>query len=258
MALGARALAAGDRAAIELADPSDPVFRALYPDLNPDGIAPFAEPAVARGRTAPRSPGAECLAGFRIAEPRTRAWTSGSVNLLTAFLVTTDHEPGVTAPCYQPEPWVCVLVREPDGTPQPVDCLRIEGELFPWEVSLDTAPFDLDQAERAFGVRIQNRITYRWGSETDSELVLFRLHERRLSQILRVRMGHEVDDSGQGEACARELVLAVEKTRTSGFFDWSIRVGEDRGPGRCNVPEDPVGTYRWDGARYVKAPRGKR
>lgn len=258
--LGAGAPAQAVSGDVAFADPRDPVLRALYPRLDPDtGFSPVAEPEVAVRRGDPRSPGTgECQPGFRIAEARTRDWTvGGTAYLLATFLVTTDAKPGVPAPCYRPEPWVCVLDKTRAGALDPLDCLKIEPDLFPLELSLDTARFDLNDSERAFGVRFRSAAHWRWGSGTDAALALFRLRDRRLSQVLALRMGHELDDHGQGGACARELVLAVEKTRSRGFFDWSVRVGRNEGPAACEIRDDPVGTYRWDGARYVKAARRK-
>lgn len=246
------------RGHVLFAEPEDPVFLALYPTLSSvTGLTPVAEPAVAVGRRAPRSPGqGKCEPGFRISEPQRKEWSYGGTGfLLTAFFVTTDNKRGIAAPCYRPEPWVCVLERKPNASFEPVDCGRVEQRIvFPNEPSLDTAPFHSNETERAFGLRMRNTTGYRLSSETDETLILFRFHDKRLSQILAVPIARSEDDYTKEGGCSRELILDVGKTKTRGFFDWSIRVGKKTGREPCEI--DSAGTYRWDGTRYVKAPGG--
>jgi hypothetical protein len=246
--------AAGGKAAVEFAAPDDPVYRALYPALDPrTGLTPVAEPAVAAGRGPARGGRERCAAGFRVSEPRVARWTAGGPNLHVAqFLVTTDSPPGVPAPCYQPEPWVCVLETAGEAW-RPVDCLRVQGHVFPSEHSIDTAPFRLSDGETAVGARFRREVAGRFADETDEALVLFRFHQRRLAQILAVPIRREETDHVGDESCSREYVLRVESTRTEGFFDWRVATGRRTGRARCAADPDPTGLYRWDGARYVKA-----
>jgi hypothetical protein len=249
----APSVAQSGRGQVAFAEPADPVFRALYPGLSPaTGLTPVAEPEVAIGRRPPRRPEREeCDAGFRIAEPATKEWRlAGADYLLASFFVTTENRPGVVAPCYQPEPWVCVLERKPGSGVAPVDCTTVEQDVvFPGVSSLDTAPFRLTETEKAFGVRLSQESGSRFETETREALVLFRLHERRLTQVLALAIGLTHDQFGEGD-CSRELILGVETTRTGGFFDWRIRTGKKTGSLPCSLE---TGRYRWDGGRYVKA-----
>jgi len=241
----------GDRASVPFAEPADPLFLALYPRMDRvSGLSPVAEPAVAAGRAAPRAPhGDRCQPGFCIAQPVTKDWTvGGTTYLLAAFLVTTDSPPGVNVPCYDPEPWACVLEKR-GGDPVPIDCAPLKQEIvFADGPSIDTAPFRLNEDERAFGVRLRYTTAWRTRNETPEALVLFRFHERRLSQILAVQMALAEEEFGQGE-CSRELALSVEKVRTAGMFDWTTRTARKTGTLPCALES---GTYHWDGSQYVR------
>jgi len=250
VALAAVLLAAPAGADVVFAAPDDPVFLALYPRMDrATGLSPVAEPAVAVGRAAPRTASREeCRYGFRIAGPVTKEWSQGGADYVLAFFfVTSEQAPGVNAGCYEPQPWVCALERG-----APVDCARVEQEIvFPDEPAIDTAPFRLSETERAFGLRLRSTITLKTSAETQAALVLFRLHERRLQQVLALQSGTEEDTYGSGE-CVRTLALRVEKTKTAGMFDWTTRTSSKTGKLPCTLE---TGTYSWDGARYVK--RGK-
>ena len=183
------------QADVVFADPADPVFRALYPSIDPrTGITPVAEPAVAAGR-APARPGRDrCAPGFRIAEPRLAKWPAGGTAASVAlFQVTTDNPPGVAAPCYLPEPWLCVLEKNGDAW-APVDCAPVPRDVFPEEMSIDTAAFRLNDRETAVGARVGGEAATRTSTWTDQALVLFRLHERRLSQVLALTVVREETD----------------------------------------------------------------
>ena len=232
------------------AQPGDSVFRALYPTIDSTtGLTPVAEPAVAAGRRTPRRPPEECDGGFKIAEPVTKEWNlAGTGYVLASFFVTTDNTPGTHSPCYKPEPWVCVLEPRAPAV-VPVDCTTVEPVVFPEFSSLDTAPFRLNETEKAFGVRLRSGISTRSDTEAREALILFRLHDRRLTQVLAVTIGLSTDTYGDGE-CSRELTLGAEKTTTGGFFDWRTRTGKKTGALPCRLE---TGTYRWDGARYVRS-----
>lgn len=249
------ATAAPSVADVRFAAPDDPVVRALYARADPrTGLTPAAEPDVAAGREAPRTAREGCLPGFRVAELQTREWAppGGPSYRLATFLVTPDSPPDRPLPCYHPEPWVCALEQGDAGAPRPLDCVKVERIVFPGQVALDTAPFDLSESERAFGVRLRNETAHRWGTEVSAALGLFRLHDRRVLPVLSVPVLEELDDFGQGAACKREVVVRVERSRTLGFFDWTVRTATNRGPGTCTIEPDPVGTYRWNGRRYVR------
>lgn len=252
MAVGA-ATAAAD---VEFARPGDPVLRALYPALDPaTGVTPVAEPAVAVGRAVPRTQDDDrCVPGFRIAEPRTKEWTlAGTTYLAVLYFVTTDSRPGVAAPCYKPEPWLCVLEGK-DTAWRPVDCAAVRQDfVFPNEPSIDTAPFRLNERETAIGARLRHQTATRFAEWTNEALVLFRLHERRLTQVLAVPIGRQERDETDGSTCSRTLVVQVETTQTSGFHDWRVRTGRRTGRARCAIDPDPTGLYRWDGRGYVAA-----
>ena len=245
---------ASGRAGVEFGNPADPVFRALYPAIDPvTDMTPVAEPAVAAGRDPARSGRTGCAAGFRIAEPRVASWTAGGESSFVAlFLVTTDSPPGVAAPCYHPQPWICVLDKTGDRW-APVDCARVrQDHVFPDEPQVDTAPFRLNAGETAVGARLRHESGNRSEQFTDEILVLFRLHERRLTQVLAVPAAREETDFTDGSTCSRTFVLQVETTQTGGFFDWRVKTGRHTARKRCAVDPDPVGVYRWDGRRYVK------
>jgi hypothetical protein len=132
----------------------------------------------------------------------------------------------------------------------PVDCTTVEQDLvFPGVSSLDTAPFRLNETEKAFGVRLRHQQATRSDEEVREALVLFRLHDRRLTQVLAVTIGLSTDTFGDG-TCSRELTLGAEKTTSGGFFDWRTRTAKKTGSLPCQLE---TGTYRWDGARYVRS-----
>src|SRR5687768_12775633 len=145
---------------VVFAEPGDPVFRAIYPKMDATtGLTPVAEPEVAASRGPARRPDREkCDGGFRVAEPATKEWSHGGTGYrLASFFVTTEERPGSNAPCYRPEPWVCVLEKKAGDSLAPVDCTRVEQDfVFPGVSSLDTAPFRLNEAEKAFGVRLRH------------------------------------------------------------------------------------------------------
>jgi hypothetical protein len=241
------------QAQVRFADRDDPVLQALYPKLDArTGLTPVAEPAVASGRKAAREVrGENCVPGFRIAEPHTAGWSiHGHDYLLALFLVTTDAKRGVPAPCYKPEPWVCVLDQTAGGL-QPLDCAWIDPSIqFPEDITLDTTSFALNETEHAFGVRLENELGQRLWSETNEVLILFRFQKDTLHQILAVPIRHAFEDFAGDDTCARELMLTVDKSKTGGFFDWVVRTSKKSGRASCEI--DSVGTYRWDGARYTK------
>ena len=254
LAAAAVSIVLGAGAQVEFADPADAMFRALYPSIDTrTGLTPVAEPAVASGREPARVPREGCVPGFRIAAPRVEKWpAAGATTHIAHFLVTTDSPRGAALPCYRPEAWVCVLDRAAAGW-APIDCARVEQDhVMSDGPSIDTAPFRLNEAETAFGVRLRHKTAYRTEDATDEVLVLFRLHERRLTQVLAVPIAREETDYTGGGECARALVVNVDKTRTAGFFDWRVATGRRRGGAECAVDPDPTGRYRWDGRRYLK------
>ncbi len=249
------AVSAAAAADVEFARPSDAVFRVLYPALDPaTGITPVAEPGVAAGRGTARALSDErCVAGFRIAEPRTKEWTlAGTTYLAVLYFVTTDSRPGLAAPCYKPEPWLCILEGK-DTAWQPVDCATVRQDfVFPGEPSIDTAAFRLNDSETAIGARLRHETATRFEGWTNEALVLFRLHERRLAQVLAVPIGRQETDHTDNSSCTRTFVVQVEKARTAGFHDWRVRTGRHDGRAKCAADPDPTGLYRWDGSRYVR------
>ena len=241
-------------AQVRFAEPADAVLHALFPTLDATtGTTPVAEPAIAAGRRPPREVrGENCISGFRIAENQTAEWSvQGHNYLLSLFLVTTDAKRGIPAPCYKPEAWACVLDKTSSGL-RPVDCAWIDPAIqFPENIALDTAAFALNETERAFGVRVGSEFGQRFWSETNETLLLFRLQHDSLREILTipVRTAHE-DFTDDRETCSRELIVSVDRAKTQGFFHWRVRTGKKSGRASCDL--DSVGTYRWDGQRYVK------
>jgi hypothetical protein len=91
---------------------------------------------------------------------------------------------------------------------------------------LDTAPYTLSNATRAFGLRLstlRDRCTYDGGA--DDELTLFMVDERVIRPLFTAIMSHWRYDSGNrcgGEEVARTdayTTISVEKTATHGFAD---------------------------------------
>jgi hypothetical protein len=178
-------------------------------------------------------------------------WLPGGDSVYVAvFLVTTDSPPGVAAACYHPEPWVCVLNRAGDSW-VPVDCARVEQDLFPGEINSEGTHYRLNGQETAFSVRVRNVTANRYGETREEVLVLFRIHEREISQVLVAPFLRAETDLANGTECLRRLFLRAEPTQTIGFFDMSLKLVKLTGSG-CVIDPDPAGFYRWNGRRYME------
>jgi hypothetical protein len=124
--------------------------------------------------------------------------------------------------------------------------------VFPNEPSIDTAAFRLNETDTAIGARPRHKTATRFAEWTDEALVLFRLHERRLTRVLAVPIGRQETDETDGSTCSRTLVVQVETAQTAGFRDWRVRTGRHTGRARCAPDPDPTGLYRWNGRGYVR------
>jgi len=251
------------RAQIHKADIKDPLYLALFPQLNPaTGLSPVAEPAPAVGKVSPRpQESSDCEAGFEMVEPVKKELSLNGVDsVLLSFFVTTRSKPGIPAPCYYPEHWVCVFEKEPTGAFQPVDCSKVDQKIvFPENHAFDTSPFQLDESEQAFGIRVKGEYGTHWVSKESEALILFRLANKRLSQILAVPMDYSEEDySLKNGVCRQRSILKVERTKTNGFFDWKILTSQKGHRLVCKEFNSPAGLYRWNGGHYFNIAHTKK
>lgn len=169
-------------------------------------------------------------------------------------------------------------VDEQFDLPGVYDLNRILGSS---DLRFDSARYDLDEQERAAGVRVSesDRVSAPCGwlySETET-LLLFRVGagglERVFSGVMlqedsRDECGAETDEEARdccaceslkdvdclaGTAETQKRVLVVSRKKTLGFFDLILRGTTEKrvGEKRVSLKKDPAETYRWDGRRYV-------
>lgn len=232
---------------VRFSDPRNETLKAIFPAMDPQGVIPAEVPPGATPNPA-RITDKECAKGFKIAEDITKSWKYGkSTYTLSAFFTTTWSPKGS---CYSPQPWVCVLAdKKVEG------CAQVEQEItFPNNPSFDTANFKMSAEEKAFGLRLY----YETGNASEitapTALVLFRLKDKKLSQILAVEISRQetvYDDKGETE-CKSAFVLDAMKNQTQGFFDWQVIVDKKNKTKPCQMENNPVGTYKWNGTKYIK------
>ncbi len=169
-------------------------------------------------------------------------------------------------------------VDEQSDLPGVYDLNRILGSS---DLRFDSARYDLDEHERAAGVRVsessRDSSSRGWSHSRTETLLLFRVGPGGLEPVFRgVMLQEDSQDACDADSDeeARDLcdcrslkdvdclaetadtqrrVLVVSPKKTLGFFDLLLRGTTEKHVGgkRVSLRKDPAQTYRWDGSRYV-------
>lgn len=129
-------------------------------------------------------------------------------------------------------------------------------------ISIDTAPYILNSSTRAFGVRAGNRSNSRAYIADNSDISLFIPQGRTLTRVLRYQEIYSYrgdwDGTCDGEFSSREGTISVEKEKTNGFANltikmkrtWRVNQMVEDGCEENEVSMNTSKTLKFDGQEY--------
>lgn len=125
-------------------------------------------------------------------------------------------------------------------------------------LSFDSAPFQLNEAETAFGFRVSHNFFHTGSSGISHNLSLFRLTTSGAEKVFSAEMDsesrRECEDQKNDETTSEKATLEILKTSTLGFNDWQLTVKKTQKNCKGEVRADKaiVQKFVWSGAKYER------